>query len=158
MLIASLFLFCSAPLKCGPNFFPFHGGCFSVNTKNSLTWQQALAQCNRKGGTLAKISREGLRNAVSNMLEGMKLKQYSLHIGLLTRDDWVWIDGSPLNGSLWIPGNPTTSKKFQSCAVLSAGSSRIKSVDCGLAVFPLCQKQSGRFPPLFLSHSLVSVS
>ncbi|KAL9987514.1 hypothetical protein ACROYT_G001837 [Oculina patagonica] len=132
-----------APLTCNPNFLPFHGGCFSINTKNFLNWQQALAQCNLKGGTLAKISREGLRYAFSNMLERMKPRRYNLHIGLLARDDWVWIDGSPLNPSLWMPGNPTSYKEIQGCAVLSAGSSRIKNENCGLTFFPLCQKKPG---------------
>ncbi len=94
---------------------------------------------------MAKISREGLRYAFSNMLEGMKPRPYNLHIGLLARDDWVWIDGSPLNRSLWMSGNPTAYKEIKSCAVLSANSSRIKNVNCGLTFFPLCQKKPGRF-------------
>ncbi|KAJ7380782.1 hypothetical protein OS493_007162 [Desmophyllum pertusum] len=108
------------PLSCSPNFFHFHGGCFYVNTKNVVNWNKVLAKCNRKGGTLAKISREGLRYAFSNMLDEMRPKPKNLHIGMLAQGDWVWIDGSPLNGSLWMPGYPTIYKKTQSCATVYA--------------------------------------
>ncbi|KAL9987564.1 hypothetical protein ACROYT_G001896 [Oculina patagonica] len=131
----------AASLRCSPHFFAFHGGCFSVNTKNLVTWQNARAQCNSIGGTLAKISREGLRYAFSNMLEAMRPKPDNLYIGMLTRDDWVWIDGSPLNSSLWMPGYPTGYHGVQDCAILSAGSSGIKNVDCATYLYPLCQKK-----------------
>ena len=154
--IASFYLFFVEPLSCSPNFFHFHGGCFYVNTKNVVNWNKVLAKCNRKGGTLAKISREGLRYAFSNMLDEMRPKPKNLHIGMLAQGDWVWIDGSPLNGSLWMPGYPTIYKKTQSCAILSAGSSRIKNVGCGLKVYPLCQKQPGRLTQTIELHVFVT--
>lgn len=134
-------------LWCSPNFFPFHGGCFSVNPSKSHNWQQALKKCNLEGGTLAKISREGLRYAFSNKLEEMRAYQSylkNLYIGLLTRDDWTWIDGSQLAESLWMFGYPTSNNQSRSCAYLSAGSSTIKNGDCSLQMYPLCQKQSGK--------------
>ena len=138
-------LFYAAPLACSPNFFPFHGGCFLVNTKTSLNWQQALAQCKSEGGTLAKISREGLRYAFSNMLEGMIPRPDNFHFGLMSRELWMWIDGSLLNESLWMQGYPTGNDQTQSCAVLSSGSSKLKNVDCKLSLKPLCQKPPGKF-------------
>ena len=140
--------FFSAPFACGPNFFHFRGGCFSFHTQSALTWNFALMECNRKGGTLAKVSREGLRSALSNKLEGMRPKPDNLHIGFFARDDWVWIDGNPLNASLWMPGYPSGYYGVQSCAVLSAISSRIKNVDCKTFKNALCFKRSG------MSHSL----
>lgn len=137
-------VFFAAPLACNSNFFPFHGGCFSINKKYSITWKYALSQCNRVGGTLAKISREGLRYALSKLLEQQKPVLYNLHIGLTSRDDWVWIDGSPLNASFWMPGYPTVFSAIQNCAVLSAGSSTLQNIDCRYAMYPLCQKESGR--------------
>ena len=141
-------LFYAAPLTCSPNFSPFHGGCFIVNNTNSLNWQQALAQCRSEGGTLAKISREGLRYAFSNMLEGMTPKPSSFYFGLTSRDLWVWIDGSPLNDSLWMLGYPIRNDQTQNCAVLPSGTSKLKHVDCKLALKPLCQK------PLCKLHGL----
>jgi len=67
-----------------------------------------------------------------------------LHIGLTSRDDWVWIDGSLLNDSFWMPGYPTVFSKTQNCAVLSAGSSKLQNIDCSSARYPLCQKESGK--------------
>ena len=132
-------------MACNSNFFPFHGGCFSITKKYSITWKDALSQCRLVGGTLAKISREGLRYAFSKLLEKQKPVLYNVHIGLRSRDDWVWIDGSPLNASFWTPGYPTVSSEIpKNCAVLSAGSSRLKNVDCGYTGYPLCQKKSGR--------------
>ena len=72
-----------------------------------MTWYDALSHCNRVGGTLAKISREGLRFAFSKLLEKQRPVLYNLHIGLTSRDNWVWIDGSPLNASFWMPGYPS---------------------------------------------------
>ena len=93
---------------------------------------------------MAKISREGLRYAFSNMLEGMMPKPSSFHVGLMSRDLWVWIDGSPLNDSLWMLGYPTRSYQTQGCAVLPSGKSKLKQVDCTLALKPLCQKPPGK--------------
>lgn len=107
---------------------------------------------------MAKISREGLRYAFSEMLAGMTPIPQNLHIGLLARDDWVWIDGSPVNGSLWNPGNSITYKETQRCGVLSAGSSRIKNVDCFSRKYPLCQKQPGRLQHLFWGQILMIFS
>lgn len=135
----------AAPLACNSNFFPFHGGCFSITKKYPITWNEALSQCNRVGGTLAKISREGLRFAFSKLLEKQRPVLYNLHIGLTSQDNWVWIDGSPLNASFWMPGNPTGFNAVQICAVLSAGSSSFRNIDCGYAMYPLCQKQFGKF-------------
>ena len=90
---------------------------------------------------MAKISREGLRYAFSNMLEGMRPKPSNFHFGLMSQNLWVWIGGSLLNDSLWMPGYPTHS---ESCAVLSSGTSRLKNVDCNLALKPLCQKPRGK--------------
>ena len=73
----------------------------------------------------------------------MRPKPDTLHFGMLTRDDWVWIDGSPLNDSLWMPGYPSGYHGIQSCAVLSAGSSRIINEDCRQVMNPLCYKKSG---------------
>ena len=140
---ACFFLFYSAPLACSPNFFPFHGGCFLVNNKNTLNWQQALAQCKSEGGTLAKISREGLRYAFSNMLERMTPRPSNFHFGLMSRNLWGWIDGSLLNDSLWMQGYPTRKDRTHSCAVLSSESSKLKNVDCKLTLKPLCQKPPG---------------
>ena len=103
-----------------------------------------MDQCNLEGGILAKITREGLRYAFSNMLEGMTPKPSKFHFGLMSRDDWDWIDGSPLNDSLWMAGYPTGNQRSLSCAVLSASSSGIKNVDCGLVLSLLCEKQSGK--------------
>ena len=141
---AGFYFLYAAPLACSPNFFPFHGGCFLVNTRNSLSWQQALAQCKNEGGTLPKISREGLRYAFSNMLEGMTLRPSNLHFGLMSQNLWAWIDGSLLNDSLWMQGFPTHNDRTQSCAVLPSGSSKLKNVDCKLTLKPLCQKPPGK--------------
>ena len=130
---------------CSRDYFAFHGGCFSINTKNMLKWKDALEQCNSEGGTLAKISREGLRYAFTTLLEQTRPKPEHLHFGLLAQDNWVWIDGSPFNDSLWLNGYPSAYHGIQSCAVLSAGSSGIKNVDCRLMKYPLCQKKLGRF-------------
>ena len=100
------------------------------------------------------ISREGLRYAFSNMLEAMRPKPDNLHLGMLTRDEWVWINGSPLNSSLWMPGYPSGYHGVQSCAALSAGSSGIKNVDCQKNMYPLCQKKLGRLDNVSL-HDLI---
>ena len=140
----SITLFFVGPLVCNSNFFPFRGGCFAIKRKSSITWKDALSQCNLVGGTLAKISREGLRYAFSKLLEKEKPVLYNLHIGLTSRNDWVWIDGSPLNASFWMPGYPTVLSAIQNCAVLSAGTSSLQNIDCGYRKYPLCQKESGR--------------
>ena len=92
-----------------------------------LTWEDALGQCSSEGGTLAKISREGLRYAFTDLLEEMRPKPEQLHFGLFAQDSWVWIDGSPFSDSLWLSGYPSAYHGIQSCAVLSAGSKKIKN-------------------------------
>ena len=115
-----------------------------------LTWEDALGQCSSEGGTLAKISREGLRYAFTDLLEEMRPKPEQLHFGLLAQDSWVWIDGSPFSDSLWLSGYPSAYHGIQSCAVLSAGSSGIKNIDCRPKMYPLCQKKLGRLEGIHL--------
>jgi len=64
----------------------------------------------------------------------------TFHFGLMSRNFWVWIDGSLFNDSLWMQGYPTRNDPTHSCAVLSFGSSKLKNVDCRLMLKPLCQK------------------
>ena len=148
--------------SCSPSFFPFRGGCYSINTNVPGTWQNALGYCNKvvQGGTLAKISREGLRFAFSSLLDMKRPKPNNLFFGLLTKDDWVWVDNTPFNKSLWKLGYPIGGHGIQSCAVMSAGSSNkiIKSVDCRSAKYFLCQKQYGRLLKYFKSVLVYFVS
>ncbi|PFX12464.1 Neuropilin-1 [Stylophora pistillata] len=134
----------TAQFECGPNFFHLYGGCFSIHTQSALSWKDAQIDCSRKGGTLAKVSREGLRSALSNKLEAMKPKPDTLHIGFSARYTWVWIDGNPLNASLWMRGYPSGDHGHQSCVVLSANSSRIKNEDCKTYRNALCSKRADR--------------
>ncbi|PFX15365.1 G-protein coupled receptor GRL101 [Stylophora pistillata] len=131
---------------CSPSFFPFHGGCFSIDTYNKVNWEQALERCKSEGGTLAKISREGLRHAFSAMLEGFRAYRWDINnyfIGMRGQyDDWTWIDGTPLNESLWVSGYPNRDDNSLGCAYLSADSSRIKNSACKSHKYPLCQKKS----------------
>ncbi len=90
------------------------------------------------------------------MLEAMRPKPDNLYIGMLTRDDWVWIDGSPLNSSLWMPGYPTGYHGAQDCAILSARSSGIKNVDCATYLYPLCQKKLGRLDMCSFTQVIVT--
>ena len=134
---------------CRPGFFPLHGGCYYIYPPKELNWQQALERCNRSGGTLAKITREGLRSTFSNLLE--EIRHFKPHynnflIGLLSEDEWTWIDGSPLNSSFWKQGYPTTIKKTRGCGYLAAGSSGISSGACTMKSYPLCQKKAGELP------------
>ena len=133
---------------CRQGFFPLHGGCYLIYSPKELNWRQALERCNRSGGTLSKIAREGLRSTFSNLLEEIRrFKPYynSFSIGLLSKDEWTWIDDSPLKSSLWKPGYPKTIEKTRSCGYLAAGSSRIKSDTCTINSYPLCQKKAGEF-------------
>ena len=87
-------------------------------------------------------------------------KPNNLFFGLLTKDDWVWIDNTPFNKSLWKLGYPTGGHGIQSCAVMSAGSSNkiIKSVNCRSAKYFLCQKRYGRWLKYFKSVVVYFVS
>ena len=143
-----LFLLVASTSWCSPSFFPFHGGCFSLDTLTRVNWKQALERCNFKGGTLAKISREGLRRALSVVLEGFRSQRPSLYnyfIGMRGQyDDWMWFDGTSLNESLWVSGYPTRDVDNLGCAYLSAGLSKIKNGVCKSHRYPLCQKRSGK--------------
>ncbi|XP_022807966.1 uncharacterized protein LOC111344968 [Stylophora pistillata] len=132
----------TAQFECGPNFFHLHGSCFSIHTQSALSWKDAQIDCSRKGGTLAKVSLEGLRSALSNKLEEMRPKPDTLHIGFSARYTWAWIDGNPLNASLWMRGYPSSYHGHQSCVVLSANSSRIKNEDCKTYRNALCSKRA----------------
>ena len=89
------------------------------------------------------------------MLDSRRPKPNNLFFGLQTEDNWVWIDGTLFNGSLWMPGYPAGYHGIQSCAVMTAGSSKIKDVDCRLTKYILCQKQSGGCPSALTLFVLV---
>lgn len=97
---------CPAGATVGPS-----GECYIIRFTQK-SWNDAVADCNKRGGTLASI-----HSKETNDFLGQWLLNYvadvpnraALWIGATShtpkvRDSWRWLDNSPFNYSNWKPG------------------------------------------------------
>ena len=100
LITLSLSIFCAA----------LNAQTFSV-VEGSFTWQEAIADADSRGGRLAVLdTQEKIDMAVALAVNSSNSPQ--LWIGLsdeAVEGEFVWINGTPLGASNWIPGQPDDS-------------------------------------------------
>uniref|UniRef100_A0A3B3WBW2 C-type lectin domain-containing protein n=1 Tax=Poecilia mexicana TaxID=48701 RepID=A0A3B3WBW2_9TELE len=86
-------------LTCEAGWEPHGGNCYYFSTSKS-SWTDSRRSCTDLGSDLVKIdSREDI----------MILHLKNFWIGLTDSKEegkWLWVDGSPLNKSFWMPWEP----------------------------------------------------
>uniref|UniRef100_A0A8V5FVW5 Uncharacterized protein n=1 Tax=Melopsittacus undulatus TaxID=13146 RepID=A0A8V5FVW5_MELUD len=114
--------------RCPDQWVAYRGSCYSFS-KQKKDWHSSRLSCGAQGAHLLVIS------DTSEMVGGFMMHTKSYWIGLQnnTGYDWVWEDGSKLNGKNVLFNSPV-----QNCAVLLDGA--IHASSCEILAPWICEK------------------
>ncbi|KAJ6651543.1 hypothetical protein lerEdw1_020878 [Lerista edwardsae] len=110
---------------CPANWLAYNGHCYGYYSQE-LNWNQAQAQCKRRGGNLASIQHEQEHEAIANFLRrSQRWDDEDVWLGLsipaMSRR-WVWADRTPLAYTAWEKPKSYFALKGEHCAVLEESS------------------------------------
>ncbi|XP_013879517.1 C-type lectin domain family 4 member E [Austrofundulus limnaeus] len=87
-----------------------HGGKSYKFLTSKASWEDSRSFCRDLGGDLVKIdSREEQEFLLERIKSKINDDEHVFWIGLTdseTEGTWLWVDGSPLDESFWIGGEP----------------------------------------------------
>ncbi|XP_029441549.1 C-type lectin domain family 4 member G-like isoform X3 [Rhinatrema bivittatum] len=110
------------------------GSCYFFST-DTESWEAAQQFCISKSSYLLIVEED----ETSYLLEHTKSHNY--WIGLSRKgQDWIWVDGTPLQFSKWSEGEPNNMAKREHCAELYA-SGRWNDLDCSMKRPWICEKK-----------------
>ncbi|XP_070539201.1 perlucin-like protein [Ptychodera flava] len=105
------------PGGCQAGWINFGESCYYVYDYPLYTFDDAERVCNGMGASLVIIN-----DADENLfLKAFTRHQRHIWIGVTdveVEGVWVWVDGSPLTYSNWMPGEPNNAGKREHCAHL----------------------------------------
>lgn len=110
--------------SCPEGYFklPMGGSrsCFSVHN-TTVSWDDALLGCALDNGTLASIDCREEADLIVGLLTKSNITEawIGLH-DLSTEGRYVWVDGSPIPFSEWLPGEPD-GNEAENCIVQAKG-------------------------------------
>uniref|UniRef100_A0A8B9EU75 C-type lectin domain-containing protein n=1 Tax=Amazona collaria TaxID=241587 RepID=A0A8B9EU75_9PSIT len=112
--------------RCPEQWVAYRGSCYSFS-KQKKDWHASRQSCGAQGAHLLVIS------GTSEMVGMMHTEPYWIGLQNSTGYDWVWEDGSKLNGKNVLFNSPV-----QNCAVLLDGAIRASS--CEILAPWICEK------------------
>ncbi|XP_070535732.1 macrophage mannose receptor 1-like [Ptychodera flava] len=110
--------------NCPPGFMEHSNRCYSFNGGSdvtSLSWNDASAECQSRGGDLASIHSQEIQSFMTSQLRDI---DYTMWIGLsdqITPGKFRWQDGSVVDYTNWASGEPN-GKLQENCAEMHFGS------------------------------------
>lgn len=133
---------------CKAGFVLIDNRCYKIYDKARLNWKEARLNCSRDVGDLAKVNTTAQREGLSALLETLNLdiKKERLYVDLsIDLDSWTWMDGSPIDSTLWKPGYPKE-ENGKTCVVLDRHEPAVKNVPCVRSAVTgfICQCRDGR--------------
>ncbi|XP_042912775.1 macrophage mannose receptor 1 isoform X1 [Parasteatoda tepidariorum] len=89
--------------------------CYYINTDH-LTWYEANFRCIRRGGTLASFHSQMEMDILQPflMIHFLKSRIYpwiGLHRHMLHEEEFVWVDGTPMDFKAWAVNEPNSEKE-----------------------------------------------
>jgi len=112
--------------ECPDGWSYFHqtNRCYKLFTKSKITWMDAQSRCNEHGGNLAMNHDEATNTFINHLLGGSMAWIGAKRVGPLVdpkprNDQWTWIDGSPLDYSNWVSGQPNNAGKIEYCGMIN---------------------------------------
>ncbi|MFM7151271.1 MAG: family 16 glycoside hydrolase, partial [Gemmataceae bacterium] len=98
----------------------FQGKAFKVFTEN-LTWSQAKAECEKRGGILACIRSKEESDFLTGLVNKAALDE--AWVGATDEQEegkWVWLDGTPFIYTNWFTGQPNNKNSEEHYMILWA--------------------------------------
>jgi hypothetical protein len=110
---------CQAPPACAAGTInPTIGHCYETFAGDVVTWHEAVAACEARGGYLVTIS-DADENEFVRGLSGGDWWGGLSDIGL--EGDFIWVNGEPTTYTNWDPGQPDNNSGFQDCLRMNSG-------------------------------------
>jgi len=109
----------------GWDYFDHTKSCYKRFSNSSLvSWMNAQYTCRQHGGNLAKIHDEETNTYVNGIAGGLNAWVGLIRIGPLVNpkplnSQWAWIDGSPLDYSNWVSGQPDNNNGDEFCGQIN---------------------------------------
>ena len=143
---------------CAHGWTKYHNKCFIPVTEH-VTFSQAIDTCSRLQSTLAMIeSMDEQMFIEEHLMENQEKEINSMWIGCMrfhsseyTTESFRWLNGSPVNFSLWHPTEPNNLGGMQFCVALWGGKEHTGSwmdAKCDKKYLALCQRPLNGLPTL----------
>ncbi|XP_034003321.1 CD209 antigen-like protein E isoform X2 [Trematomus bernacchii] len=100
---------------CPEGWRKFGSSCYLFSTEKA-SWEQSRQDCTARGADLVIVDSEEEQGFITSMTKK------STWIGLSDREEegtWKWVDGSPLNLTLWEETQPDNGAERTHCAYIS---------------------------------------
>ena len=95
--------------NCSPGWYKSGHACFLFYFLYSKTWSSARSFCHKQDADLAVVSDARMLKQLVNQRKEMTLDDRELFLGLSSRLNWVWSDGTNISDTnrFWGPGEPS---------------------------------------------------
>uniref|UniRef100_A0A667X6X6 Mannose receptor, C type 1b n=1 Tax=Myripristis murdjan TaxID=586833 RepID=A0A667X6X6_9TELE len=130
---------------CSDHWIPYNGHCFHLN-RDKKTWSQALTECRKDGGELARV-------------DNVEDKSFFIsQIGYATDELWIglndkkteglfdWSDHSTVTFTSWESGEPTASADQEDCVLMKGENANWSDRRCEEKHGFICMKKSDSKP------------
>ncbi|XP_078659901.1 lymphocyte antigen 75-like isoform X2 [Branchiostoma floridae x Branchiostoma belcheri] len=125
--------------------------CYQINKPDQFsvkTWEEALANCQAKGGDLASVHSPEEANFLLSQMNDVFAQYW---IGLNDKsveNGFTWTDGTPVSFTLWNDGEPNNAGNGEHCVemVVSSGEAFWNDMDCGASRNWVCKIRRGVQP------------
>ncbi|XP_056440758.1 LOW QUALITY PROTEIN: C-type lectin domain family 4 member G-like [Gadus chalcogrammus] len=122
---------------CLVGWQPHGGSCYFLSAENK-SWMASRKDCQDKEADLVIIHSEEEQNFI-NIFGWVRSVWIGLH-DMESESEWKWVDGSPMNLSLWNPGEPNNDWN-EDCAELMPESKTWNDLPCSLERHWVCKQQ-----------------
>ncbi|CAL8401986.1 unnamed protein product [Gadus morhua 'NCC'] len=122
---------------CLAGWQPHGGSCYFLSAEKK-SWMAIRKDCQDKEADLVIIHSEGEQNFINNFC-WVRSVWIGLH-DMESESEWKWVDGSPMNLSLWDPGEPNNDGN-EDCAELMPESKTWNDLPCSLERHWVCKQQ-----------------
>ncbi|KAL9987310.1 hypothetical protein ACROYT_G001594 [Oculina patagonica] len=115
---------------CKAGFVLIDGRCYKIYDQARLNLKDARLNCSHDHGGLSKVNTTAQREGLSAILETLNLDiaKDRLYVDpSLDLNSWMWIDGSPIDSTLWKSGYPREND-VKTCVVLDRYTPAIKAI------------------------------
>ena len=115
-----------------------------AQTNETVDWETSRRRCNESGGHLAILDTDEENQFVTESF-GVQIRETGsgatggVYLGasdLENEGDWMWVDGSPVDMSLFANGQPSNLHDVQHCAAIRHG---FEDVDCTYKRVRVCE-------------------
>ncbi|CAL8323336.1 unnamed protein product [Boreogadus saida] len=120
---------------CLAGWQPHGGSCYFLSAEKK-SWMASWKDCQDRGSDLVVINSKEEQNFINNFCWPVWIGLHDIE----SESEWKWVDGSPMNLSLWTPGEPNNVGN-EDCAELMPESKTWNDRTCSAERHWACKQQ-----------------